>query len=173
MKNFAIISLSFYIFLILFLPKNEIYYTFEKQLKTFNISLTDETFENNGYNLVVNDAQLRWEGNSIGIVENIKLNPFMFWNSFEVSNITLTPDMASFLPRKIESFSFTQHIFSPTLLKFKANGDFGKLDGFFDAKEKRMFVSIELSSNSTAKYKLLLSEFKYNDGKWVYDEILK
>lgn len=172
-KKVFIVFIFFYITLILFLPRDNIYFTLEQQLAKFDIALCNEKIDNKIYYTQINEAGVIWENTQIGIIEQISLNPWIFYNSFEVNNIIFSSDIRDFLPKKIEKIYIKQSIFSPQTLWLYANGDFGQIEGFWNAKTKQLHLELVLSNEGNAKYRPFLTKFRYSNNIWIYDEILK
>jgi hypothetical protein len=173
MKKIFTIFIFFYISLILFLPRENIYFTLEKQLQKMTISLSNETIENKFYYTKISDASIIWEDTEIGLIESISLKPWIFYNSFEIENIIFNGDVREFLPKKIEKIYLKQSIFSPKTLFIDAKGDFGKINGFLDEEENKLHLELVLSDEGNLKYRPFLTKFKYSNNLWIYDEILK
>lgn len=168
MKKFLIIISSFYLFLIILMPRVELYYSLEKILKEEKIIISDETIADKWLFFSLKDSVAYFEGIKFANISNVKVFTFGFFNYVSIEDVKVDESLKKFFPENISNIKLYYHIFNPLKATIKGVGDFGEADGFIDLKDKKIKIVItpseELSKNSN-----ILSKLKKEEDKLVYE----
>lgn len=165
-------TLQFLVFLlvgfVLFLPKENIYYSVEKALSQAHLYLGNEKIHNRLFYLDIQDASLLLDSMPIGTIEHITIAPVLFYNRVSMSALNFNKEFASLFPKGIESLSFTYTLFSPLKIIIEGNADFGPLHGAIDLEKKQVEITIE-ASQKMRDYPLLLAKLHKSEKGLVYE----
>ena len=101
-------------------------------------------------------------------IEGVSLTTLLFYNSLSVTPFSVKEDLAGFIPPKIESLSFTHHIFMPHKITIEASGDFGTATGYVDLLKRQVHIDIAFSSLVSRNYPALLKMVKHNSEGYYY-----
>ncbi|MDD2906325.1 MAG: hypothetical protein PHC74_08480 [Sulfurimonas sp.] len=161
----------FILALIYFAPKESIYYLLEHELKTYSVVISDETLQDKGLTLSIQNAALYVKSIESAKIKNCDVTLLLLYNSLNASDITLSESLKSFVPLKIESLAFTQSIFDPLHLHIHALGAFGEAKGSVNLLERTIHIDFTASELMQKEYKNALREFtKSQEGGLVYDK---
>ncbi|DAB29471.1 MAG TPA: hypothetical protein CFH84_09280 [Sulfurimonas sp. UBA12504] len=161
----------FILALIYFSPKESIYYLLENELKTYSVIISDETLEDSGIYLTIQNAAINVKSIQSAKIQNCDVTLLLLYNSLNASDIMLSESLKSFVPLKIETLSFTQSIFDPLHLHIHAVGAFGEAKGSINLLEKTIHIELVASELMQKEYKNALREFtKSQEGGLVYDK---
>ncbi len=81
-------SFLFLFFLLIFAPKQEIYYKIEKELQKNDIVISNEKFSDNLWGLSIKDADIFVKGIKVAKVKSLDLNIFFLYNKLSIEQIT-------------------------------------------------------------------------------------
>ncbi len=87
MKKVLIVIFSFYIFLIILMPKIELYFSLEKFLKKEKFIISNEIIKDKWLFLSLKDGEGYFEGIKFADIANIKAYPLGFFNYISIENI--------------------------------------------------------------------------------------
>lgn len=79
-------AILFFIFLIATLPKENLWYFFEKHLKKENIYINNEKVIDNFYQLRILDANIIYNGVKFAKIENIDIYPYIIFNNIDINS---------------------------------------------------------------------------------------
>ncbi len=164
-------ALFFILALMYFTPKTSLYHTLEKELKKYDLVISDETLEDRGFSLDVNDLSVYVKGVDSASVQNVNVKAFVLYNSINVQNVTLSSVAATFIPIKVDELSVTYSIFNPLNVTAEASGAFGEAKGTFNVLERTLSLNVIPSEEMSKSYKNSMNKMKKNeDGSYGYDK---
>lgn len=161
--------LVFLYLIIVFAPKQQLYYLLEEWMSTQNIILSNETTQDEWLIFRVSDAELYFENISGGIIEEIRWLPLLFYNEISLKNGRFSQEIRRFLPQKIDQLSAVYSVIQPTKIVIDGHGDFGKLSGGVDLLEQRLRLVLEASETMKKNHRELLGRFKKEGDVYVYE----
>ena len=165
-KNIFIALLVFWFSLLLFMPKEALYYAFEKQLETKGIKINEKAIESGIFSLNLIDADVYYKGINVAHIEKVNIFTLLFTTNINVKALTLDASLKAFAPEKIDQANMTHMIFSPMKVNILAKGSFGDMDGVVDVQERTLRLDF---SNTTKEIDLLRENLK-KDEKGLYFE---
>jgi hypothetical protein len=167
---FIAYSIFFIGAVIIFMPKTNTYFLMEKQIKPLGVVISNETFEENFFDLIVKNMDISVKG-----IDSVHVNQtdMMFlgvYNVVDLKGIILSSVASSFVPLHIQHIKILYSIFNPLKVKIFAEGEFGSLQAHINLKEFHAYVDVQPSKLMLQKYKRSLRELKKTkDGSYVYD----
>ncbi len=163
--------LFFVLALMYFTPKTSLYHMMEKELKKYDVVISDEIVEDRGFSLDVNAPNIYVKNINSASIENINVKLFALYNSINVSNITLSSVAATFIPVNIDEVSITYSIFNPLNVTAEGSGGFGEASGTFNILERTLNLNVVPSPKMIKQYKNSMRKMKKNeDGSYSYDK---
>jgi hypothetical protein len=146
MKKFFLFLAGFLMGLIIFMPKDNLYYTFQDYLKKENIYINSDI--KSGISLYLKNGVVYYNGMDISKFENTEILPFIFYNQIKGKNITL--NIGNY---KINSLNIVYTVFYPIKIFVKGDSSFGKIDGEVNLIKKEVKIYIKnLTNNSLKKF---------------------
>ncbi len=167
--KFLSYSLFFIFALILFVPKNSIYYFAEENLKQFDLVISNESLEDNFTTLKVKNLEISAKSIDAGVVEELDLTLLLVYNKLLFTNIELSSLVESYLPSKIENLEISYTLLNPLFVEGKSKGVFGDAHMFFNLQTRELSVSLHPSKKMFSSYRNSLKYFKKSaTGEYVY-----
>jgi hypothetical protein len=154
-----------------FTPKVNIYYLAEKYLEKSDVVIGSEYVVDNGFSLTLNDAKVFVKSIKSANISQSDIKFFILYNSIDMHDIKLSKALKSFIPLHIEDAEVKYFIFNPLNLKIYAEGEFGKVDGYFNLKDRLIHLNLKPSKLMLRDNANTLRNFKREkDGEFSYEK---
>jgi len=172
-----LLKLFIYIFvmvalIIVFLPKVNAYYAAEKMMKDKQVYITDEKVVDNGLSLELIDAKVYFDKLELMKVENIKLSPWILYNTLELNYIDINEGFSDFLPQDINSVKVEHFFYNPLYIKLSGDSSDSFFNGEVDILNRMIRVHLNVGVKSEKKYKNLLKKLRKEpeeEGGYYYE----
>ena len=152
-----------------FIPKSSLYFAAEKELKKFQVVISDETLEEKLLSLEVRDAKVYLKGVELAVVKQTHITLFGLYNKIELHDMTLAKVAQSMVPQKISHLQVGYSVVSPLSVKLGAQGEFGVVVGELSLQTNKMTLKLKPSKMMLTKYKKILSQMKKEqNGEYSY-----
>lgn len=144
MKKFIVFVISFIVGLVVLMPKENLYFTLQHFLKEKKIYINSDIYS--GIALVLKDGTIFYNNIDIMNFKNIKVYPFIFFNSINVDSLKI-----NFEGLKIKKLNIIYSIANPKRASIKGESNFGKIDGYIDIFDRKIKIYILNLNNSNLK----------------------
>jgi len=165
-KKFFIVLFVLWFALLLFMPKKELFYTLEKDLKAQGVQINEKGIEEGLFSLSLIDATIFYKGIKVAIVEKVNIFTLLFTTNIHISTLELDDSLKAFAPQKIDSADITHRLFAPYTLHITALGSFGKMEGSADLKAGKVRLDF---LNTTKEIDVIRSQLKKDEKGWYYE----
>ncbi|SFV60146.1 hypothetical protein MNB_SV-12-1017 [hydrothermal vent metagenome] len=143
------------IFLILFSPKQEIYYLLEKRLEKDGIVISNEKFSDTLFGLTISDADIFVKGINMAKVKSLKLNIFFLYNQLSIESIETDKGIHKMAPKSIDNITATLSILKPYKVGVDAVGSFGSTSGGYYIGKNKLFFRLKEKKDISSFRKFL------------------
>lgn len=172
MKKILIFLTLFYLALVIFMPKENLYFTLKNTLKQERIEVSEASLSDNLISLKGERLVVSYDGIESVLVKEFSVTPFLFYNkvkAFEVSASASLKEMFSF---SADVFELTYVIWNFNEAKIYAKGDFGELNGVLDLSAQSIKVVLE-PSMEFENSPLIRQYFKKSEEGYIYESKIK
>jgi hypothetical protein len=135
-------SFLFLFFLLIFAPKQEIYFKIEKELQKEGIVISNEKFSYNLWGLSIEDADIFLKGAKIAKVKSLNLSIFFLYNELIIEDIIIDRGAHKILPKNLDHATAIFSILKPYKIAIDANGSFGKISGGIYLNMNKIFLRV-------------------------------
>jgi len=171
--KFISYTVFFVFMLIVFLPKENLYYFLKKELHQYNITLKEEHIDEGVFSLSLDKLEINYEGMDVAEILKLETECYLFLNIVTVENIQLSSLVESYIPREIQHMRVEYSILHPLSIRFEADGKFGDVAGEFSLMERAFVVRVKLKKMMEQKYKKSLRYLKkLKTGEYIYEKAL-
>jgi len=171
--KFIAYLLFFLLALIVFLPKESLYYLAENQIKQFDIIVSNESVKEQVLSLKIENLELSLKGIESATMESMDIELLLLYNVIEIKNISLSSVVDDYLPSRIERAKLFYTPFNPFILKATGEGEFGSFHASFNIVERNVTLILLPTKMMQKKYKKLLKQFKKSKtGEYIYAKAL-
>ncbi len=164
--------LLFFVSLILFFPKNQMFNLVEQKLQTKDIIVSDELRNSKFFSFEIKGANIYFQNILTANVKDINITSFIFFSKIEAKQILISKSFEQFLPNKIDEVVLSYSVSNYNNVLIDAKGEFGIFSGNIDVFSNVLKGELKPSSLMKSKYKNLLSQFKLENGKYKYEQKL-
>jgi hypothetical protein len=150
----------FLIGVILFIPKEQLYYLLQQKLKENNVYI-DSKIEEKIEKLSLTKGVIYFNEMDILTFDKSDIYPFLIYNQLSCANIKL--NIGNYLIKKLQ---LKNSIIQPLQVEIEGEANFGKISGNIDLKDRKVKIYIsEIKDNS-------IKQFLKRDKKgYFYDEV--
>ena len=165
-KNIFMTFIVFWFALLVFMPKQELYFTLEKELAKQDIEINEQNIEEGIFSLNLINPEIYVKGIKIATVEKINIFTLIFTTNINLRSLILDDSLKSFAPQKTDIANISYSLFSPFKVTIEAEGNFGLLEGNANLNEKDLRIDF---SETTKELDSIRSNLK-KDEKGLYYE---
>jgi len=164
-KKIATALLFIWFLLILFMPKEEIYFKIEQELVKHDIELNEESRSEGIFSLSLKNVTVYVKGIPLATVEEIDFFTLLFYTSIHFETLMIDESLKTIAPTEIENLLLYQTIWTASNLSVKAEGPFGEAIGSVDLNARILHMDF----NDTKALGMLKSELKQGEKGWFYE----
>lgn len=164
-KKTATVLLLIWFVLVLFMPKEELYFSLEKELVKNDIELNEESRSEGIFSLSLKNVTVYVKGIPLVTIEEIEFFTLLFYTCIHFETLMIDESLKTMTPTQIEDLSISQTIWAPLNLSVKAEGPFGEARGRVDL-DKRM---LRMDFNDSKGLGMLQSNLKQGEKGWFYE----
>ncbi|MFH0709110.1 MAG: hypothetical protein V2A75_02795 [Pseudomonadota bacterium] len=153
---------------IVMIPKEKLYFTFESILSQHHLFINNEELTNRFLFFDALNGNVLLDNQEFASIESIRIAPLLFINQLSLSNINFSPLYRNFFPGKIDSIVFTYSLLHPLSVSIDGEGDFGQCEGDFDLLDQKIRVVFE-PTPQLRRYPLLVNKLHQAKEGLVYE----
>ncbi len=139
MKKFIVFIITFYLALLLFMPKLYLWYGVEKVLNTHNIQIESKIKETKLSSLSLQNGTIFFKGKKIVSLKEIDFLPLIFFNKITLNNLRYHNRYPIFSQKTV----LTHSLIHPITIKITSNGNFGDIEGNINMKKREIVLTIK------------------------------
>jgi hypothetical protein len=157
------------LFLVLFSPKEELYYLLEKELEKNGIIISNEKFSDTLFGLTILDADVYVQGINMAKVKKLNLNLFFLYNQLSIEQIKTDKGIHKMAPKEIETLTATWSLLKPYKIAIEGSGSFGSLSGGYYFAQQKILIRPKETKNINKFRKFLKKDTK----GFYYEKLFK
>jgi len=143
--KFLVIMFSFFIGFIIFMPKENIFFTLQKELSKQNIYINTQT-KNNLFTLNLKNSHIFINGINIANINQTSILTLILFNKINIHNITI-----NFNKLKIKTLYIQYSILNPLKIDINGIANFANIKGDIDLKTNTLKVYLLNLTNNSIK----------------------
>ncbi len=164
-KKFFILLFIAWFALLFFMPKQELYYTLEKELAQQGVEINEESINEGIFSLTINNASVYVKGIKIATIEKVSFFTLLFYTKAEIDNLLLDDSLKAMAPQHTDKVLLTHSLLSVWTVPIHAEGSFGVVDGYADLKARK----VRLNFIETKEIDSIKSQLKKDKKGWYYE----
>ena len=164
-KKTATVLLLIWFVLVLFMPKEEIYFKIEQELVKNDIELNEESRSEGIFSLSLKNVTVYVKGIPLITVEEIDFFTLLFYTSIHFETLMIDESLKEMTPTEIEDLRISQSILAPLNLRVKVEGPFGEARGSVNLSNRM----VHMDFNDTKALGMMKSKLKQGEEGWFYE----
>jgi hypothetical protein len=163
-KKILFTSLLLWFALIIFMPKEELYFGLERALAKQGIEINEGMIEEGMFGLVLKDVSLYAEGVKVATAKRISLFTLLAYSKIKIEEFQTDSGLRSILSVHLKKTVLYHSLLNPVNVYFKSIGDTGEIEGYLSLREHKAYFTF-----SDEKKSKPLKKFLKKDKKgWYY-----
>ncbi len=132
----------FLFFVVIFLPKDALWYQMEERIKSFHITIDNETLTNGTGRLEVKEPIIYYDNLELFRIKELTLSLWLLSQEVTLHKLYAGKDLKLLKGISIDTLSLKEYLFNPLRIDIEAKGNFGSLKGAFSltAKELKLII---------------------------------
>jgi len=130
------------IFLVIFAPKQQIYYLLEKELAQNDIVISNEKFSDKLFGLTITDADIYVKGIKMAQIKSVDLNIFFLYNQLTINSVHTDKGIQNIVPKSIDNLTAIFSIIKPYKVAIDGVGSFGEVKGGVYLNMNKIFLRL-------------------------------
>ena len=167
MKKILLSLLSFLVGVVIFMPKEQLYYSALRYLQKERLSIKADAVRDRLFWLEIKDAKIYYDGIESIDAKEIKIKPWLFYNSVVIEEAKSADELRGVMELNAKSVELTHSLLNYKSLFLRADGSFGKASGKIDLFARD--INITLQPSNSFKESQLSGYFKKSKEGWRYD----
>ena len=164
-KNIFISLFFIWFAILIFMPKQKIYYTLEHELHKQGIEINEKSIEEGMFSLNITGAKIYVKGIEVANIDEISFFTLLFYSNVTISSIVVDDYLKEYTPGDVEKFITMHSILSPLEAFMTISGDFGIAEGIVDIANRNLRIDIiDIESMNSIK-----SMLKKDEKGWYYE----
>jgi len=139
-KNIFIVFIVFWLTFLVFMPKQKLYFTLEKELLKQDIEINEQSIEEGLFSLNLIKPEIYVKGIKIATVEKINIFTLIFTTNINIKSLILNDSFKSFAPQQTDIANISYSLLSPFKVTIEAEGNFGLLKGNVNLNERKLRI---------------------------------
>jgi len=164
-KNSVISLFVVWFAILLFMPKQEIYYTLEKSLLEKGIEINEKSIEEGLFSLHIHHADIYVKGIEVANVEELDFFTLLFYSRLSLKSLQIDKSLATFVPQDINKTVIMHSLLSPYQAFMTSTGSFGLAEGVIDFKNKDLRIDL----SDVKELGAMRSQLKKDEKGWYYE----
>jgi len=164
-KKSFIALLVFWLALLVFMPKQALYFKLEKALEQKEIIISGEKIEEGFFSLTLKKPTIYVKGIKVATVDEIKFFTLLFYTSVVFENLSLDDSLKAMAPQNTRVAILKHSWVTPLALCIDAEGDFGVIDGSVDIAEHKVHIDF----TEPGKLGNLKKQLRRDEKGWYYE----
>ena len=164
-KKSVIVFLIAWFAILVFMPKQELYYKLEEGLAKQEIILNEEKMNEGFFSLNLEHVTVYFKGIPVAKVEEVNLCTLLFYSSVELQTLHVDDSLKAMVPQETQKAVIRHSILSPLELFIDASGSFGAATGIIDLSER----IVHLDFNESKNIEMLKPQLRKDEKGWVYE----
>jgi len=150
---------------LIFLPKENLYYFGLEQLKSQKVELTQKSVVDTNFGLLLDKIGVKYEGIDISNIDKINFSTYLFTSSLNIDRVKVDSSFNKFAPENIRFINVTHSIIDPTNLIIKSEFKLGKCDGYVNLINRTVKLNLVVSNKFKTKYRYIVKLLKKDISK--------
>ncbi|RUM72225.1 MAG: hypothetical protein DSZ09_00270 [Sulfurovum sp.] len=164
-KIFIVLGLGWFAIL-LFMPKQELYYKLEQELAQKSIKINEKEIDTGLFSLTLHQADIYVKGIKIATAKSVEFFTVLFYSSIRIDDLVLDDSLKAMAPTQIDETLISYKVWDPMDVAIEAKGPFGSLDGKVNIGNKNM--RIDFDENSSIEN--LKPKLQQDNKGWYYEK---
>jgi len=164
-KNVFLGLLLAWVMLLVFMPKQELYYKLEQVLAQNDIVINEKRLESGIFSLTLYDSDVYVKGIKLATVEKVNFFTLLAFTQVTIETLHLDDSLKTMFPTDIDEAILTHAVWKPTAIDIVAKGSFGGLTGSAQLPEG----TLRLDFNDTTRIANLKPKLQEDEKGWYYE----
>ena len=164
-KKSLIVLMVAWFAILLFMPKQELYFKIEEELAKHEIELNEKKIHEGLFSLTLEEITVYFKGINVATIQEVDFCTLLFYSSIELQRLHVDDSLKSMVPQETKEALLSHSILAPLEVSVEASGSFGEMEGTIDLSAR----TVRLDFNESKNIEMLKPQLKKDEKGWVYE----
>jgi len=164
-KRGLAVFLTIWIAILLFMPKQQIYFKLEEVLGKQGIKLNEERVSEDLFGLTLEGVHVYMKGVEVAKFKGARMTTLLFYTTVSVEDFEADKSLASVLPADVTYAEALYALWDPLNIRIEMEGSFGGARGVVSLSERTLHVDF----NDTKGLDAIRGALKKGEKGWYYE----
>ena len=150
-KKILFTLVLFWFAIILFMPKEQLYFGLEHVLEKQGVKINEEAIEENVFGLELQNISVYLRGIKVMTVKKVSVFTLLFYSRITIEGLETDKGVSSLMTLSFDKAVGIHSILDPLHIHFEADGKIGHLTGDVALNEKKIYIEFEKGKGNTIK----------------------
>jgi len=151
-KKILLFILGLFIGILFFMPKDNLFFTAQKYLKSYNAFINFKHIDNSLFYLTLSNVDIFYKDMKAIKIDEVKMTPFILFNQVTFKNLKIANN-------NFKLIKANYNILHPLKIIIKGFSNLGKIDGYLNLESHKLKIYI-LDSKNKELQKMLKKDKK-------------
>jgi len=158
-----VLFILFFSFLIIFLPKEKVFFYTLNALSKKNILFKSYIFEDKPYSFYLKDSKIYYKNIQALKIQDFSLNTYIVYNKLIINGIKVDDSLKQFVPSNIKNVNIKYSVLNPLFIDIDIYSKEFKVKGYIDILQEKLVLNLNVSKMFKKQYSKLLRQIKYDN----------
>jgi len=158
-----VLFILFFSFLIIFLPKEKVFFYALNALSKKNILFKSYIFEDKPYSFYLKDSNIYYKNIQALKIQDFSLNTYIVYNKLIINGIKVDDSLKQFVPSNIKNVNIKYSVLNPLFIDIDIYSKEFKVKGYIDILQEKLVLNLNVSKMFKKQYPKLLRQIKYDN----------
>jgi hypothetical protein len=164
-KKILLFLVLIWLGIVLFMPKESLYFTLEKVLAKEGIEINESKIDEGLFTLTLEHPVLYMQGIPVAKIDHVHFFTLLFYTVAELDGVKVDSSLKNYFPEKVDTLEVTHLLLHPLTLSLSGKGDFGTVSGKIDLATHKVHIDV----SEPKKLGALKRQLKKNKKGWYYE----
>lgn len=115
-KKVSLLMVVFLLSIVVFAPKDRLYFLLEEQLQKSDVVISNESVDNGLLGMEIGNLSISGKGVTVATVKEVDISTLLLFSSITIDNIVLDESMKAMVPINDVNVSISHSLFAPKSL---------------------------------------------------------
>lgn len=156
--------------IVVFAPKERLFFLGEKFLSDQKIVISDERFFDLGLYFGLENPTIYYDKIAVASLDKLSIFTSLFFTQITISPFSLSPEISMMIDASFDKSTITHHAVKPHIVSIHTSGNFGEARGEIDLIKRNIKLIVTMSADQRRKFGEIVKLLKNTEDGLVYEQ---
>lgn len=161
--------LIFCYMMIIFAPKENLYYFALEKLESKKVELISNKVEDNYLSFDIETLTVNYDNITVAKINHLSVSTYLYSTKILVENVKANDVLKNFIPEFVKEIVISHTIIDPLKIGINTYFKKGRAFGHVDLMESKIVLNLDVPKSFMQQYRNLTQKFKKNGKYYTYE----